>query len=71
MRYKKRCLIARRNKILPIQFVRQDMTTSAGLTLIDHYLKLYRINIRLKQTLKSYGFKGDYGIGDILFIRKI
>ncbi|MDY6902354.1 MAG: hypothetical protein SWZ49_30435, partial [Cyanobacteriota bacterium] len=39
----------------------------AGLTLIDHYLKLYRINIRLKQTLKSYGFKGDYGIGDILF----
>jgi hypothetical protein len=71
MRYKKRSLIARRNKILPIQFVRQDMTTYAGLTLIDHYLKLYRINIRLKQTLKSYGFKGDYGIGDILFIMLI
>ena len=71
MRYKKRSLIARRNKILPIHFVRQDMTTYAGLTLIDHYLKLYRINIRLKQTLKSYGFKGDYGIGDILFIMLI
>ena len=47
------------------------MSTYAGLTLIDHYLKLYQINIRLKQTLKSYGFKGDYGIGDILFIMLI
>jgi len=71
MRYKKRSLIARRNKTLPVHFIRQDMTTYAGLTLIDHYLKLYRINIRLKQTLKSYGFKGDYGIGDILFIMLI
>lgn len=56
---------------MPIHFVRQDMTTYAGLKLIDHYLKLYRINIRLKQTLKSYGFKGDYGISDILFIMLI
>jgi hypothetical protein len=71
MRYKKHSLIARRNKILPVHFVRQDMSTYAGLTLIDHYLKLYQINIRLKQTLKSYGFKGDYGIGDILFIMLI
>ena len=71
MRYKKRSLIARRNKVLPVDFVRQDMTTYAGLTLIDHYLKLYQINIRLKKTLKSYGFKGDYGIGDILFIMLI
>jgi len=68
MRYNKRSLIARRNKILPVRFIRQDMTTYAGLTLIDHYLKLCRINFRLKQTLKSYGFKGDYGIGDILYI---
>ena len=68
MRYKKRALIARRNKILPIHFVRHDMTTYSGLTLIDHYLRLYRIHARLKQNLKAYGFKGDYGIGDILFI---
>jgi hypothetical protein len=68
MRYKKRSLIARRNKILPIRFIRQDMTTYAGLTMIDHYLRLYRIHSRLRQTVKSYGFKGDYGIGDILFI---
>jgi hypothetical protein len=68
MRYKKRSLFARKNKILPVRFIRQDMTTYSGLTLIDHYLKLYRINVRLKQTLKSYGFKGDYSIGDILMI---
>lgn len=68
MRYKKRTLIARRNKVLPIHFVRQDMTTYSGLTLIDHYLRLYRIHARVKQNLKAYGFKGDYGIGDILFI---
>jgi hypothetical protein len=68
MRYKKGALIARRNKILPIHFVRQDMTTYSGLTLIDHYLRLYRIHARLNQNLKAYGFKGDYGIGDILFI---
>jgi hypothetical protein len=68
MRYKKRNLIARRNKILPINFVRQDMTTYSGLTLIDHYLRLYRIHFRTKQAFKAYGFKGDYSIGDILFI---
>lgn len=68
MRYKKRSLIVRRNKILPIRFIRQDMTTYAGLTLIGHYLRLYRIHSRLKQTVNRYGFNGDYGIGDILFI---
>jgi len=68
MRYKKSALIARRNKILPIRFVRQDMTTYSGLTLIDHYLRLYRIHHRTKQTFKKYEFKGDYHIGDILYM---
>ena len=68
MRYKKRSLIARKNKILPIRFVRQDMTTYSGLMLVDHYLRLYGIHARIKQTFKSYGFKGDYSIGDILFV---
>ncbi len=68
MRYKKRALIARKNKILPIQFIGQDMTTYSGLTLIDHYLRIYRIHRRIKKGLNSYGFKGDYSIGDILFI---
>jgi hypothetical protein len=68
MRYKKRALIARKNKILPILFVRQDMTTYSGLTLIDHYLRLYRIHSRIKKTFKRYSVKGDYSIGDILFV---
>jgi hypothetical protein len=68
MRYKKRVLIARRNKILPISFVRQDMTTYSGLSLIDHYFRLYQIHSRIKQTFKTFGFKGDYHIGDILFV---
>jgi hypothetical protein len=59
MRYNKRSLIARKTKILPIRFVRQDMTTFSGLTLIDHYLRVYRIHQRLKDTMKEYGFKGD------------
>lgn len=68
MRYKKRSLIARKNKILPFRFVRQDMTTYCGLNLIDHYLQIYNIHRRIKQCLRSYDFKGDYNIGDILFI---
>ena len=68
MRYKKHALIARRNKILPIKFVRNDMTTYSGLTLIDYYLRLYKIHHRLKKTTAAYGFRGDYAIGDILFI---
>jgi hypothetical protein len=68
MRYKKSTLIARRNKILPISFVRQDMTTYSGLSLVDHYFKLYRIHYRIKKAFKSYGFKGDYSVGDIIFI---
>ncbi len=68
MRYKKSALIARRNKILPVNFVRQDMTTYSGLTLIDHYFRLYRIHARIKQAFTSYGFKGDYSVSDILFV---
>lgn len=68
MRYNKRTLIARRNKILPVKFVRQDMTTFSGLSLIDHYLRLYGIHRRLKKAMNGYGFRGDYSIGDILFM---
>jgi len=68
VRYNKRALIARKNKILPIRFIAQDMTTYSGLTLVDHYLRIYKIHRRLKDTLNCYGFKGDYSIGDILFI---
>jgi hypothetical protein len=68
MRYKKSNLLARRNKVLPIKFVKQDMTTYSGLTFIDHFLRLYGIHRRIKDSLKSYNFKGDYNIGDILYV---
>jgi hypothetical protein len=68
MRYKKRALIARRNKVLPVKFVKQDMTSYSGLVLIDHFLRLYRIHRRIKETFKAYHFHGDYSVGDILFV---
>lgn len=68
MRYNKHTLIARRNKILPIKFVKQDMTTYSGLVLVDHFLKLYKIHSRIKETFRCYKFRGDYSIGDILFV---
>ena len=68
MRYNKRALIARKNKTLPIRVIDQDMTTYSGLALIGHYFRIYKVNRHLKVILKSCGFKGDCGIGDILFI---
>jgi len=68
MRYKKTSLVARRNKILPFRFVKQDMTTYSGLVLIDHFLRLYRIHARIKNAFRDYKFKGDYHLGDILFV---
>ena len=68
MRYNKSCLVSRRGKVLPIKFVRQDMTSYSGLALIDHVLRLYRIQGRLKESLRQYRFSGDYHVGDILFV---
>ena len=68
MRYNRMSLNARRNKILPIRFIRQDMTTYSGLTLVDHVLRLYCLQARLKETFKQYHLGGDYHIGDILFV---
>ena len=68
MRYNKTQLIARRTKVLPIKFVQQDMTTYSGLALVDHVLRLYRLQARLKETFKTYQLSGDYHIGDILFV---
>ena len=44
------------------------MTTYSGLTFIDHFLRLYKIHSRVKETFKRYDFKGDYCVGDILFM---
>ncbi len=68
MRYKKRVLVARKNKILPIRFIKQDLTTYSGLVLVDHFFRLYKIHSRVKETFRRYKFSGDYSIGDILFV---
>lgn len=68
MRYKKRVLVARKNKILPIRFIKQDLTTYSGLVLVDHFFRLYKIHSRVKETFRRYNFSGDYSIGDILFV---
>lgn len=44
------------------------MTTYSGLALVDHVLRLYRLQVRIKETFKHYQFSGDYHIGDILFV---
>jgi hypothetical protein len=44
------------------------MTTYSGLALVEHVLRLYRLQARLKETFKQYHFGGDYHIGDILFV---
>ena len=44
------------------------MTTYSGLALVDHVLRLYRLQARLKETFKEYQLSGDYHIGDILFV---
>jgi len=44
------------------------MTTYSGLALVDHVLRLYRLQARLKETFKTYQLSGDYHIGDILFV---
>jgi hypothetical protein len=44
------------------------MTTYSGLALVDHVLRLYRLQARLKETFKQYQLEGDYHIGDILFV---
>jgi hypothetical protein len=54
--------------MLPIKFVYQDMTTCSGLALVDHVIRLYRLQARLKETFKHYHFPGDYPIGNILFV---
>ena len=68
MRYKKRTLIARKNKILPIRFIKQDLTTYSGLVLIDHYFRLFKTHSRIRKAFKRYSFSGDYSICDILFV---
>jgi hypothetical protein len=44
------------------------MTINSGLALLDHVLRLYRLQALIKESFKYYQFSGDYHIGDILFV---
>jgi hypothetical protein len=44
------------------------MTTYSGLALLDHVLRLYSLQARIKEASKHYQFSGDYHIGDILLV---
>ena len=44
------------------------MTSYSGLTFVEHVLRLYRLQARLKETFNQYQLRGDYHIGDILFV---
>lgn len=44
------------------------MTTFSGLALVEHVLRLYRLQARLRETFNSYHLGRDHPIGDILFV---
>ena len=54
--------------MLPIRFIKQNMTTYSRLAIIDHFLRLYSIHSRVKETFKHYNSSGDYSIGDIVLV---
>jgi len=68
MRYKKRSLKAIRNKILPIEFVRQPITSYSGLQLFKYYLELIGFYRQLQSAFKKHNFRGDYEIVDIIIL---
>ena len=68
MRNNKACLIVGRNRILPIEFLQQDMAIYSGFALVNHVLRLYRLQTRLKEMFNEYHWGGDYHIEDISFV---
>jgi hypothetical protein len=47
MRYKKAALVSRRNKVLPVRFVKQDMTTHSDLVLPERFSRLCQDSLAL------------------------
>lgn len=58
--------VVKRN--LPIQFVRQDLTSYGGLELLRRYFRLLDLNWRIRQALRAYRIGGDYGGGRLLLL---
>jgi len=68
MRYNKRKLKANRNKILPIKFVKQSITSYSGLQLFKYYMEIIGFYARLKKSFNNLSFSGDYSIVDLIII---
>ena len=68
VRYKKRSLQSSRISPLPIAFVHQDMTSYSGLALVDRYLRLLDLHGRVREKLRHFSFRGDYGIWNLVVL---
>ncbi len=53
---------------LRIEFVQQDLTSSAGLELLRRYFRLLDLHRRIRQAFSTYGLGGDYGCGRLVLL---
>lgn len=60
MRLRKAEILGRVNNNLGVQFIRQDLTSFSGLELVKRFLRLLRLNERIRGHLGRYGLRGDY-----------
>lgn len=53
---------------LPIEFVRQDLTSYGGLELVRRYFRLLGLHWRIRRAFSAYGLGGDYGCGRLVLL---
>jgi hypothetical protein len=58
--------VVKRN--LPIEFVRQDLTSYGGLELVRRYFRLLDLHRRVRRAFRAYGISGDYGCGRLVLL---
>ena len=68
VRYNKRKLKANKNKILPIEFAKQAITSYSGMQLVKLYFEIIGLYHRIKATFRQFDFAGDYSIADIIVV---
>ena len=68
VRYNKRKLKSNKTKILPIEFVKQPITSYSGLQLVKYYMELIGLYRRIKGAFREFTFNGDYNIADLIIV---
>ena len=68
MRYNKRKLKSNKTKILPIEFIKQPITSYSGLQLVKYYMELIGLYSRIKHAFRGFNFSGDYNIADLIIV---